>query len=458
MRWPIRNQIFVPFAALLVASVLLVALVAAHIAVQQSRQQKLSHMHTVTSALGDSSFPLTQDVAARIGAMIGGEVIVADATGKIVASTMQLGSLPPELQGLKSATHEVTQSVRISGREYFVTAIPRVRVPRPGPLFVLLPQDDLLTLRHDALMPPLLVAVPTVLIALVVALWISQGFARRVVRLQKLFGELSEGRHPTVETGSRNDEFRELLVSANDLSTRLKQLQVELRKSERLELLGQLSGGLAHQLRNSITGARLAVQLHQQHCSVDRNEMLATAVSQLRLTEEQVLAVLSLGDGELGHAELEVVCLSTILEDVRHLLRPQSTHWKTEVNIATPVDGLNVSLRAPSAVKGALLNLVLNAVEAAGADGAVQICLSTDASTAVIEIKDDGPGFCSDFETLSDAFRTTKPEGIGLGLSIAQHAVSQENGSLVIHRQEGWTIVRIEFPGVVVPGREGVAV
>jgi hypothetical protein len=40
-----------------------------------------------------------------------------------------------------------------------------------------------------------------------------------------------------------------------------------INRTERLALLGQLSGGLAHQLRNTVTGARIAVQLHQRHCS-----------------------------------------------------------------------------------------------------------------------------------------------------------------------------------------------
>lgn len=456
MRWPIRNQIFVPFAALLVVSVVLVALVAARNAADQSRQQKLSHMHTVTSALGDASFPLTQDVAQRIAAMIGGEVIVAEPSGRITASTLELESLPPQLTELKEVTEEVTHTVVLSGREYFVTVIPRFRVPRPGPLFVLLEQDDLQALRRHAIMPVLIVAAPTVLVALVVALLISHGFAGRVGRLKLLFAKLSVGQHPTVETVGRDDEFNDLLHSANELSARLKHLQEELRRSERLELLGQLSGGLAHQLRNSITGARLAVQLHQQDCSADKNEMLSTAMSQLRLTEEQVLAVLSLRDGNADATDHQVASLSEMVEDVCHLLRPHCIHWRADLTVVAPPRKVYVQLNAASAIKGAILNLVLNAVEAAGTEGTVRIHVFIEGSAAAIEIRDNGPGFRGETDMLSDAFRTTKPEGVGLGLTIAQHAVAQENGRMTIGREDGWTVVRVDLPDVVIRVEEKV--
>lgn len=457
MRWPIRNQIFFPFAALLVVSVVVVALVAARNAAEQSRQQKLSHMRTVTSALGDASFPLTQDVAERIAAMIGGEVIVAEPSGRITASTLKLESLPPELAELKEVTEEVAHTVVLSGKEYFVTVIPRFRVPRPGPLFVLLEQDDLQTLRRNAIMPVLIVAAPTILVALILALLISHGFAIRVGRLKSLFEILSVGQHPTVETGRRNDEFKELLHSANELSARLKHLQDELRRSERLELLGQLSGGLAHQLRNSITGARLAVQLHQQDCSLDKNQLLCTAMSQLRLTEEQVQAVLSLRDGRALKSDPQVASLCEMVDDVCNLLRPHCIHWRADLRVIASPNQVHARLNATSAIRGAILNLVLNAIEAAGTQGTVRVQVSTERSAAAIEIRDNGPGFRGETDVLSDAFRTTKPKGVGLGLTIAQHAVAQENGCLSIERESGWTMVRIDLPDVVVQADEKVS-
>lgn len=446
MRWPLRNQIFVPFAVLLAFSVVAVAIAGAWSAAEQSRRQKILHMHAVAEALGTANFPLNDDIAKRIAAMIGGEVVVANPRDEITASTLQIEKLPPSLERLADTSVEVTTNVRLNDRDYLLTVIPRFDVMRPGPMFVLLPQDDLLSLRRDAILPPVIVGVVTLVIAMAVAMLLSRRIGLRVNRLRDLFAALSDGHYQTVAVGRRNDELRDLLTSANELSSRLQDLQDELKKAERLDLLSQLSGGLAHQLRNSITGAKMAVQLHHQQCGSDEDEMLSTALSQLRLTEEQVLAVLSLRDtpeNETHHRR--TVELRDMLEQVLALLKPQCLHWKTEVETQFPVD-TKVALLSPDSLKGAILNLVLNAIEAAGTGGHLQLNLQCDEETTTLDIRDNGPGFSTDLEGLTDAFRTTKPEGIGLGLTIAHHAVRQESGRLRISRHDDWTSVAVCLP------------
>ena len=94
-------------------SVSLVAVVAAWNASQQSRQQTLDHMDAVAAALGDAQFPLTQDIAERIAAMVAGEVIVADPQGQIKATTLAIDELPEELQLL--ARTDIQQTGNTSG-------------------------------------------------------------------------------------------------------------------------------------------------------------------------------------------------------------------------------------------------------------------------------------------------------------------------------------------------------
>jgi signal transduction histidine kinase len=217
--------------------------------------------------------------------------------------------------------------------------------------------------------------------------------------------------------------------------------------AERLQLLGQLSGGLAHQLRNSIAGARMAIQLHQRRCTAD-DPMVGTALAQLALTEEQVLAVVSLrpdGSQTSPQTNCEPCDLSRMVADVVALLQSHCTHWKSVLSVDVP-ETLPVSLVSAQGLKGALLNLMQNAIEAAGVDGTIRCELKKDDEKAVIDIRDSGPGFTDDQQMLLTAFRTTKPEGIGLGLTIAQHAVEQEGGSLTFRRIDDQTSVQIRLP------------
>jgi signal transduction histidine kinase len=470
MKWPLRNQIFVPFAVLLAASVILVALVSVWTAADQIRQQQQDHLQAATAALSDASFPLTRDVIQRIGAMIGGEVIVTDRQGQISATTLALQKLPETLNELARSEATTSSSLRVNATDYYVTMIPRLRVPRPGPLFILIPQQDLKVLQRNVILPPLLVAVFTAVLALVMAMLIARRLSQRVDQLKFLFGELAAGRFPMVAIGGQTDELQDLTQSANDLSSRLQLLQRELQRTERLQLLGQLSGGLAHQLRNSVTGARLALELHQQECPGDNHGLLSAAFSQLRLTEEQVMAVLSLRNhtdtlseeniqqtGSSGHAgnagELPVETdIVAMIDELLILLRPQCLHWKTQISVNVAPDcRRNFAVRSPSSLKGALLNLVLNAVQAAGTGGFVEIRVLSRSADLIMEIRDNGPGFQQDAETLTDAFQTTKPQGIGLGLTIARHAVQREGGRMTIARDGHYTSVRISIPQSVIP-------
>ena len=447
MRWPLRNQIFVPFAILLAFSVLAVSFASAWNAAQQSRRQKIAHMHSVAEALGKANFPLNNDIPERIAAMIDGEVVIASPRGEIVASTLPMTKLPAELEQFADTTIEVNAEVFLDGRAYLLTVIPRLYVQRPGPMFVLLPQEDLLSLRRDAMLPPAIVGLTTLVLAMGTAMILSRRIGGRVNRLRDLFATLSTGQYQTVAVGRRDDELRDLMMSANELSVRLEGLQAELKKTERLDLLGQLSGGLAHQLRNSITGAKMAVQLHQQDCDSDTNQMLETAMSQLRLTEEQVMAVLSLrdSDGEVSK-EREMVVLEDIVESVLKLVKPQCLHWKTDIRTTLSDDDSRVRLRSATSMKGAILNLVLNAIEAAGTGGMLQMTMQRQDDSMTLDIRDNGPGFSTKVGELTDAFQTTKREGIGLGLTIAHHAVQQEGGRLQVSRIDDWTSVAVIIP------------
>ena len=449
MRWPLRNQIFLPFAGLLTASVILVTVVSAWNAADAGRRQRIEHMESVASALGNANFPLTQPVVERIAAMINGDVVVLDKGGRVTATTLaSTETLQPKLTVLTSLEDEELFSHNLSweNREYLVTAIRRTDVPRPGALFVMIPQEEFSALRRESIVPPLLVAVPTLILALILAMLISRRIGGRVDRLRGLFRGLSQGEFQSVSVSGRNDEIRDLLASANELSEQLNKLQQDLLRTERLQLLGQLSGGLAHQLRNSITGAKMAIQLHERTCNSNDSTMLTTAIAQLRLTEEQVLAVLSLRPDTCQPDRTRCIDLQLLVEEVTMLLHPQCEHWHTNLTVTNECVGMQTMLTSPTCVKGAILNLVLNAIQAAGIGGAVKVQISYRHQQHVLEILDSGPGFELDTAKLSEAFVTTKADGIGLGLTIAQHAVQQELGRMEIERVGDWTSVRICIP------------
>ncbi len=448
MKSPLRKQIFRPMALLLTLTVVLFTGISTWSTVRHRDEQIHRHMQAVTDALSSTSYPLTRDVVRRIGALVGGDLVVLNRRGERTESTRDVSD--DLLQELRAFAHPsedgrsaAVHSTVWNSRRYLVSVIPRPYGPRPGTLFVLLPRSDPASLLLQSLLPPLAVALPMLILALAAAGTVSDRIARRIDQVRGLFRRLAAGDFRPVAVSGRDDEIRDLVRSANDLSIQLRTLQQNLSAAERLQLLGQLSGGLAHQLRNSIAGARLAIQLHQRHCR-QADDMTDTAIAQLNLTEEQVLAVISLNP-DAPASEPESCRLKELIQEVCGLLRPLCAHWKTRLTIQAD-DRLQVLLRSRPSVKGALLNVVQNAVESAGVGGDVVVRTEEDEDGIAIRVLDSGPGFPDSASVLTEPFRTTRPDGIGLGLTIARHAVRQESGRLVIGRHAGRTSVTLMFP------------
>jgi signal transduction histidine kinase len=94
-----------------------------------------------------------------------------------------------------------------------------------------------------------------------------------------------------------------------------------------------------------------------------------------------------------------------------------------------------------------ILNIVSNAVEAAGPNGRVEICLhKEEPSRAVVEITDTGPGPSSEIAgRLFEPFVTGKPEGVGLGLAVARQVAEAHGGNIRWYRKDNQTCFRIEL-------------
>src|SRR5690606_33480568 len=108
----------------------------------------------------------------------------------------------------------------------------------------------------------------------------------------------------------------------------------KVRTAEQLRTLGQLGGGIAHQLRNSVTGCRMALDLHRRQCTADDCESLEVALRQLTLMEKYIQRFLARARGEA--AEVAPVELQALLRRTLPLLTPSARHVGVEVQLTTP--------------------------------------------------------------------------------------------------------------------------
>jgi signal transduction histidine kinase len=447
MRLGIRYQLLLPLLTLLVG-VAGISTWTALASVAYSRHQIETQVKNVARTLGESSFPLAPSVLRQMRGLSGAGFLVVEKDGKR-AGTLDASpeELPPagDWQSL-----QLGPPVRVGGTTYLCSGV-RLQ-QRPGStLYIFYPEALWRDALWQAIYPSLVLGVVGGLASLALALGLAGRLGRRIRELERRTRLIAAGDFSPMALPERNDELRDLGRSVNDMAERLAQLQEAVKKNERLRLLGQVSGGLAHQLRNGVAGARLAVQLHAGDCNGQADpEALQVALRQLALVETNLKRFLDLGRAqELRRVPCSLV---SIVNDVVDLLGPGSRHAHTELTWERPAEDRPLVGDAGQ-LRDMLINVLSNAIEAAGPDGWVRIQLRLKENSQfhpdqyVLEIVDSGQGPPSEVvERLFEPFVTSKREGVGLGLAVARQIAEAHGGRITWQRRHDQTCFEIVLP------------
>lgn len=436
-RWLLRYQILFPFTAVMLLAIASISALSAWLAARASGEETTARVRHVTATLAEANYPLTRPVLDQVKEFSGADFVLSAPDGTVIGST--LNSANTQIFDQLSASAKQSQrgtTVRIGSESFFHSAAPaRPKSDRqPVVLHVLYPVRARYEAQWRAAAPPLYVGAFAVATAVAISLTIARRITRPIVQLKSEVDRLVEGGFQPVPLPSHDDELGDLVKSVNVLANRLKEYREAIQRSERLAALGQLSAGLAHQVRNAVAGARIALQLHQKQCTVVDPESLEVAMRQLRLSEDHLNCVLSAGQPQ--PPALEHVNVEELLKDVIALLQPTFRHRRVELKSDCWLEEAVLQIDA-NQVRQAMLNLILNAIEAAGAGGWVRIQGGGDASWLAISISDSGPGPPPELiETMFDPLATGKPFGVGLGLVVARQVAEAHGGRLQFTREQ----------------------
>lgn len=448
--------------AAVVANVVFAAFLAARQAVATARAQE----KRVATTLETSRVPLSPQVLDTLRKLTGCEFIVwspgSDSTAR--AATATLATLPAAVL----ADHPPATLARAAGRD-IVLAGQRYHVGtavsgslRGESLLVLTPVRSLVWTTLEAIWPALVVAAATLAVLVPVGFVATTRLARRIGAVERHVADIAQGQFgarlaDAAGQEADGDDIGRLVAGVNDLSTTLAELRTSLAAAERQRLLGQLAAGFAHELRNAITGARLAIDLHRRRCpggnAGPADDSLTVATRQLAILEEEVRGLLALGQpGRSGHhVAAEPFDLAAVVAEVRDLIGPRAEHGGVTLACDVPADLPPLSGHR-EALRAAVVNLALNAIDAAGRGGHVWLTARAAADGLEVSVADDGPGPPPDLAaTLTEPFVTGKAEGIGLGLAIATAVAEEHAGRLSWTRHEGRTRFTITVPGPAPP-------
>jgi len=223
--------------------------------------------------------------------------------------------------------------------------------------------------------------------------------------------------------------------------TEVKRMTEKVRRADKLAALGELSAGIAHEIRTPLASICGSVEMLRDSLDVrDENRRLLDLVvresDRLKSIIDHFLEFARSRPSRLTHVELNTI----VAEVVQMVHNHPSFSDAIKVNVAAPA---RVSARVDEeTIKQVFYNLALNAVEALPSGGTLRIGLNTStrhgAEWAVVTFEDTGVGIGEeDLKQVFEPFFTRKRAGTGLGLAIASKIVEEHGGKIEIVSREG---------------------
>jgi signal transduction histidine kinase len=219
-------------------------------------------------------------------------------------------------------------------------------------------------------------------------------------------------------------------------------LERRTRNAERMAELGSLTGGLAHEIKNPLSTVQLNIQLLQEDLDPS-NPAYSRIISRLGTVHREAGRLREILDDFLryaGRIELDrkPIDLNHMLEELVDFFTPQAQVQRVQIRLrkhSTPV----VASVDDRLLKQAVLNLMLNAVQAmSAAGGELILSVAPRGREAAIDVIDTGPGIAADvLDQIFHAYYTTKKGGTGIGLAMAKRIAEEHDGAITVRSEVG---------------------
>ena len=229
-----------------------------------------------------------------------------------------------------------------------------------------------------------------------------------------------------------NDGSRKGLVVIGREITALKETERKLRQSEKMSALGELSAGIAHEIRNPLAIIKGYLQMGQEK-TFKLNEhinLLVTEIDRINNIVNELLMIAKPTD-----IMFENKNINTIVREVVQLFSIEASQQKTRINVSD-LDQFNTYCNE-SKLKQVFINILKNALEAITTNGEINISIyEKDEANFCVKIEDNGCGVEeSHLQHIGDPFYSLKDKGIGLGMTVSLSIIEAHKGSIQITSQ-----------------------
>lgn len=231
-------------------------------------------------------------------------------------------------------------------------------------------------------------------------------------------------------------EFDTLTCIANHLAASIftADLTRKLADAKEVEAFQTMATFFVHDLKNAVSTLNLMLKNMPKHW--DNPEFREDALRGLGSTSERITKLIT----RLGNVrdQLEI---NPTKHDLKELVSKTVDQWKCSDNIKFTqklTEGLFANADSEK-LKSVIMNLLVNAVEAMGAEGSIELSMTKETNAALITVKDTGSGMSEEFirNSLFRPFKTTKKTGLGIGMFQSKMIVEAHKGSLQVESEQG---------------------
>jgi signal transduction histidine kinase len=295
------------------------------------------------------------------------------------------------------------------------------------------------------------------------AVVLARRYTRPIYQVVAAAKSVAAGRLVEMTPPQAGGEIAELVGSFNEMVAKLRQnkeLEERLRQAEHFSAMGHLAAGIAHEIRNPLNMISLGID-HVKHeiAALGRDgrtadpATLRTQLDSLTASmKDEIVRLNQLVENFLQYGKTPAVTLraqppAPLLRDVVRLAE-QTAREQGIVCRAEFADDLPAVRLDEAQLKGCLMNVMLNAIQAMPEGGLLSVEAAAPAGGLEIRIRDTGCGIAPEaLGHVCDPYFTTKPLGIGLGLSLAKRIVEEHGGTLRVESEPGrGTVVTLNLP------------
>ena len=448
--WSLNRQVLLPLIGACLIAAIGLAAVSQWVASRAAAAESRARLSSVSAVLANASFPINEDVLKILRELSGLEFIVLDSGGNMRGHSRGIGReaanrfLEQNRFNTADRASELAFGQELNLDDQVFRAATLHRSSGPDSVLVLLePQSKRRAFGQQLAIMPLVTGLATLILVGAVSLIVSQRLVSRIADAQRQVQQIAQGQLEQVKIAGPDDQLTSLTRSVNSMADELRSMWRTIRETERSRLLSQVAGGLAHQLRNAITGIHLAVQLHRRDCPLKDDESLKVAEAELARTAAYIQQLLHSAAGKEQAAESGTVL--SVLDEAQSLLETIANHRRISLIWQRDAQAEALVVRDRDLLRSAVMNLVLNALDAAGPGGDVSLRSRVESGNSLtISVDDSGPGPNPELsEHLFEPFVSSKPEGLGVGLTVVRSAAAAFGGSISWQRVADRTIFEL---------------